>query len=143
MHISNASQPGQHLCSKPPWLWLAGVCLHVALYLLALHCWPRVADLQAEGRQSLVCWHVQSSLGCCSRSSCCPPCCSRAPGLQHCRVAVLAVCEQDYEISIMLQVTFADTLGAAKHDQGEVSSKAEAKKLAFYLFWNIKPYFDR
>ena len=43
----------------------------------------------------------------------------------------------------MLQVTFADTLGAAKHDQGEVSSKAEAKKLAFYLFWNIKPYFDR
>lgn len=54
-----------------------------------------------------------------------------------------AVCEQDCKSSLMPQVTFADTLGAAKHDQGEVSSKAEAKKLAFYLFWNIKPYFDR
>ena len=70
-------------------------------------------------------------------------CCSRASGLQHCRVATLAAFEQGCQISFMLQVTFADTLGAAKHDQGEVSSKAEAKKLAFYLFWNIKPYFDR
>ena len=44
-----------------------------------------------------------------------------------------------------VQVTFADQLGAAKHSEGEgeVSSKNEAKKLAFYLFWNIKPYFDR
>lgn len=42
-----------------------------------------------------------------------------------------------------LQVTFADQLGAAKHNEGEVNSKNEAKKLAFYLFWNIKPYFDR
>ena len=44
------------------------------------------------------------------------------------------------------QVTFAEQLGAAKHQaqsEGEVSSKNEAKKLAFYLFWNIKPYFDR
>ena len=41
------------------------------------------------------------------------------------------------------QVTFADQLGAAKHSEGEVGSKNEAKKLAFYLFWNIKPYFDR
>ena len=45
-------------------------------------------------------------------------------------------------------MTFAEQLGAAKHDaqkpgEGEVSSKNEAKKLAFYLFWNIKPYFDR
>ena len=45
-----------------------------------------------------------------------------------------------------VQVTFAEQLGAAKHQaqsEGEVSSKNEAKKLAFYLFWNIKPYFDR
>ena len=42
-----------------------------------------------------------------------------------------------------MQVTFADQLGAAKHNEGEVGSKNEAKKLAFYLFWNIKPYFDR
>ena len=44
------------------------------------------------------------------------------------------------------QVTFADTLGAAKHQdesESEVTSKNEAKKLAFYLFWNIKPSFNR
>ena len=44
----------------------------------------------------------------------------------------------------LLQVTFADQLGSAAHsDSGEVASKQEAKRLAFYLFWNIKPYFDR
>lgn len=43
-----------------------------------------------------------------------------------------------------MQVTFADTLGAAKHQEdSEVTSKNEAKKLAFYLFWNIKPSFNR
>ena len=43
-----------------------------------------------------------------------------------------------------LQFTFADTLGAAKHQEdSEVNSKNEAKKLAFYLFWNIKPSFNR
>ena len=43
-----------------------------------------------------------------------------------------------------LQVSFADTLGAAKHSgEDEVNSKNEAKKLAFYLFWNIKPSFNR
>jgi hypothetical protein len=43
-----------------------------------------------------------------------------------------------------LQVTFADALGAAKHQEdSEVTSKNEAKKLAFYLFWNIKPSFNR
>ena len=42
------------------------------------------------------------------------------------------------------QVSFADTLGAAKHEEdSEVTSKNEAKKLAFYLFWNIKPSFNR
>ena len=47
--------------------------------------------------------------------------------------------------SVLLQVTFADTLGAAKHQEedSEVNSKNEAKKLAFYLFWNIKPSFNR
>ena len=42
-----------------------------------------------------------------------------------------------------VQVTFAEQLGAAKHDPGDdgegVSSKNEAKKLAFYLYWNVKP----
>lgn len=45
-----------------------------------------------------------------------------------------------------MQVSFADTLGAAKHsstEENEVNSKNEAKKLAFYLFWNIKPSFNR
>ena len=43
-------------------------------------------------------------------------------------------------------MTFADALGAAKHqdsEDSEVTSKNEAKKLAFYLFWNMKPSFDR
>ena len=53
-----------------------------------------------------------------------------------------------HSVRAAAQVTFAEQLGAAKHDaakpgEGEVSSKNEAKKLAFYLFWNIKPYFDR
>ena len=38
------------------------------------------------------------------------------------------------------QVTLTEEIGAAGQ---EVSSKAEARRLAFYLFWNIKPYFDR
>ena len=41
-----------------------------------------------------------------------------------------------------MQVTFAEQLGAAKHEAKEddgVSSKNEAKKLAFYLYWNVKP----
>lgn len=43
-------------------------------------------------------------------------------------------------------MTFADQLGSAAHTNptdGEVASKQEAKRLAFYLFWNVKPYFDR
>lgn len=51
----------------------------------------------------------------------------------------------DVRCCVLLQVTFADTLGAAKHQEedSEVTSKNEAKKLAFYLFWNIKPSFNR
>ena len=37
-------------------------------------------------------------------------------------------------------MTLTEEIGAAGQ---EVSSKAEARRLAFYLFWNIKPYFDR
>ena len=56
--------------------------------------------------------------------------------------------QASHSFGLAAQVTFAEQLGAAKHDaakpgEGEVSSKNEAKKLAFYLFWNIKPYFDR
>lgn len=46
-----------------------------------------------------------------------------------------------------LKLTFTDQLGKAvtvsQDEESEVSSKKEAKKLAFYLFWNIKPYFTR
>lgn len=38
-------------------------------------------------------------------------------------------------------MTLTEEIGAAGGT--ELSSKAEARKLAFYLFWNIKPYFDR
>ena len=53
-------------------------------------------------------------------------------------------CLYHTDVSCALQVTFADALGAAKHQEdSEVTSKNEAKKLAFYLFWNIKPSFNR
>ena len=41
-----------------------------------------------------------------------------------------------------VQVTFAEQLGAAKHEAQEddgVSSKNEAKKLAFYLYCILPP----
>ena len=38
-----------------------------------------------------------------------------------------------------LQVSFMEELGDGK----ELNSSAEARKLSFYLFWNIKPFFDR
>ncbi len=41
-----------------------------------------------------------------------------------------------------LKLTLAERLGAA-NDADEVSSQAEAKKLAFYLFWNCKASFER
>jgi hypothetical protein len=50
-------------------------------------------------------------------------------------------------VVMVVQVTFADQLGSAAHksagSDGEVASKQEAKRLAFYLFWNVKPFFDR
>ena len=39
------------------------------------------------------------------------------------------------------QVSLVEELGNV--EEGELNSSAEARRLAFYLFWNIKPYFDR
>ncbi len=41
-----------------------------------------------------------------------------------------------------LKLTLTERLGAA-HEADDVSSQAEAKKLAFYLFWNCKSSFER
>lgn len=40
-----------------------------------------------------------------------------------------------------LKMTFTEKMGSAAEDQ--VNSKREAKKLAFYLFWNLRPCHDR
>lgn len=41
-----------------------------------------------------------------------------------------------------LRHTFADQLGEAQ-ESDELNSKKEARKLAFYLFWNVRSNFDR
>ena len=41
-----------------------------------------------------------------------------------------------------LKLTFADELGAAQEND-ELSSKREARKLAFYLYWNVRPNLSR
>ena len=41
-----------------------------------------------------------------------------------------------------LRHSFADQLGEAQ-ESDELNSKKEARKLAFYLFWNVRPNFDR
>ena len=41
-----------------------------------------------------------------------------------------------------LQVTFRDELSATER-QEEVTSVGEAKKIAFYLFWNVKADLER
>ena len=41
-----------------------------------------------------------------------------------------------------LRHTFADQLGEAQ-ESDELNSKKEARKLAFYLFWNVRPDYDR
>ena len=48
---------------------------------------------------------------------------------------------RSHRMRAMPQVTLTEEIGAS--GGGELSSKAEARRLAFYLFWNIKPYFDR
>ena len=46
-----------------------------------------------------------------------------------------------------LKLTFTDQLGKAvtlsQDEESEISSKKEAKKLAFYLFWNVRPTLSR
>ena len=46
-----------------------------------------------------------------------------------------------------LKLTFTDQLGRAvtvsQDEESEVSSKKEAKKLAFYLFWNMRATLSR
>lgn len=43
-----------------------------------------------------------------------------------------------------LRITFTDALGQAAAAEGDgVSSQKEARRLAFYLFWNIRASYDR
>ena len=43
-----------------------------------------------------------------------------------------------------LKMTFIEQVGKSQDAAAdEVASKNEAKKLAFYLFWNMKPVFSR
>ena len=43
-----------------------------------------------------------------------------------------------------LQITFVDQLGIAASDaENELASRGEAKRVAFLLFWYVKPYLDR
>ncbi len=46
-----------------------------------------------------------------------------------------------------LKLTFTDQLGKAvsvsQDEDSEISSKKEAKKLAFYLFWNMRATLSR
>lgn len=41
-----------------------------------------------------------------------------------------------------LQVTFRDELSATERREG-VTTEGEAKKLAYYLFWNVKAELER
>ena len=43
-----------------------------------------------------------------------------------------------------LRITFTDALGQAAQSEGDgVSSQKEARRLAFYLFWNVRAHHDR
>jgi hypothetical protein len=43
-----------------------------------------------------------------------------------------------------LRITFTDALGQAAQSEGDgVSSQKEARRLAFYLFWNVRASYDR
>ena len=42
-----------------------------------------------------------------------------------------------------LRMTFTDALGQAQSEGDGVSSQKEAKRLAFYLFWNVRTDYDR
>ena len=42
-----------------------------------------------------------------------------------------------------LRMTFTDALGQAQSQPDGVSSQKEARRLAFYLFWNVRTDYDR
>ena len=50
--------------------------------------------------------------------------------------------QERYIRKTALQVTFVDEIGRSSSSES-VSNEAEAKKLAFYLFFNVKPDFMR
>ena len=62
--------------------------------------------------------------------------------LLHANIETHAVQVEKHIRKNNLTVTFTDQLGQAKHSE-HVTGEKEARKLAFYLFWNIKPYFTR
>ena len=45
-------------------------------------------------------------------------------------------------LRVSVQVTFKDALSKTERSE-RVTSELEAKKLGFYLFWNVKAEFDR
>ena len=65
----------------------------------------------------------------------------------YCRVSLkwcaLGVQVEKHIRKNKLKLTFTDQLGRAVHvgqdEEGDIASKKEAKKLAFYLFWNMRP----
>ncbi len=42
-----------------------------------------------------------------------------------------------------LRITFTDALGQAQAEGDGLSSQKEARRLAFYLFWNVRASHDR
>ena len=42
-----------------------------------------------------------------------------------------------------LRMTFTDALGQAQSQPDGVSNQKEARRLAFYLFWNVRTEYDR
>jgi hypothetical protein len=42
-----------------------------------------------------------------------------------------------------LRITFTDALGQAQEESNGVNSQKEARRLAFYLFWNVRASYER
>ena len=42
-----------------------------------------------------------------------------------------------------LRMTFTDALGRAQSQPDGINSQKEARRLAFYLFWNVRTEYDR
>ncbi|KAK9829569.1 hypothetical protein WJX72_006541 [[Myrmecia] bisecta] len=64
------------------------------------------------------------------------------PSQDHDFIAKLHMVEKHIRKN-KLKLTFSDQLGRAQHASNDVSSQSEAKKLAFYIFWNVKSKHDR